>query len=229
MLLKKRTKIKMQKQKNTQTNKSTRPYLIGITGSLGTGKSLVGSILKKLGVYVIDTDEIVRNVLSYKNEITKKIVGEFGTNALSSNGSINRKYLSSIVFSNKIKLKKLESIIHPEVQKKLTLFFKLNKNKKIIAVLIPLLFECNMQKFYDESWCVVCNKKIQLKRLKARRYLLKDALARINAQFPQSRKAKMADFIINNSGSSLTTKKQVVKRIRSLDQLIHSYHLFSCK
>lgn len=216
-------------KKITQKNKSTRPYLIGITGSLGTGKSLVGSILKKLGVYVIDTDEIVRNILSYKNKITREIINEFGIITSNSNDSINKKYLSDIVFSNKIKLKKLESIIHPEVQKKLIHLFKLNKNKKIIAVLIPLLFECNMQKFYDESWCVVCNKKIQLKRLKARSYLLKNALARINAQLPQSRKAKMADFIINNSGSSLTTKKQVVKRIRSLDQLIHNSHLFSCK
>jgi len=209
--------------------KITKPYLIGITGGLGTGKSLVGKVLKHLGICVIDTDEIVKSLLSYKNKITKKIVSDFGEKVLTANGFINKKYLSSIVFKNKIKLKKLESAIHPEVYKKLNSFIKLNKNKKIIAVLVPLLFECGLQKFYNETWCVVCNKKVQLNRLKKKGYKLKDALLRIKAQYPLIRKTKMADFVINNSSSIKATKKQITKKLMSLGQLNHNPHPSFCK
>ena len=219
------SKITRQKmQKKIQRNKLTKPYLIGITGSLGTGKSLVGKILKKLGICVIDTDEIVRKLLSHKNKITKKIINEFGEKVSAPNGSINKRCLSSIVFKNKIKLKKLESIIHPEVNKKLESFLKLNKNKKIIAVLVPLLFECNLQRFYDETWCVVCNKKTQFKRLKNKGYKLQEALLRIKSQYPGTKKQKLANFVINNSNTPLITKKQVVKRLMSLGQLVRNRH-----
>ena len=204
-----------------------KPYLIGVTGSLGTGKSLVGKILSKSKVLVVDTDDIVGDILKSKNNTTKKIVKEFGRSIL--NGFpgeyINKKALGKVVFGNDSKRKKLESIIHPEVQKEIIHLIK-DKTKKIIAVLVPLLFEAGWGNIFNEIWCVVCDKKTQLKRLLQKGYSLSDAKARIKAQLPQNIKAKQADFVIDNSGTVNNTKKQVANR---LAQLNHSLHLFSYK
>lgn len=202
-----------------KTKLNSSPYLIGITGSIGTGKSLVGDILSEYGALVIDTDNIVRDILSTKNQISQTIVNEFDGSILlqSSKEYIDRKALAVLVFSDALKRKKLELIIHPEVQRQVEQTVLSNTEKSIIAVLIPLLFECSLEHFYDETWCVICDDAIQLKRLLDKGYATHDAKARISAQFSQEEKAKRADFIINNSGSLLKTKEQVLARLKSLD------------
>ena len=209
-----------------KTNNKT-PYIIGITGSLGTGKSLVGEILSKCTVLVIDTDFIVRDILRAKNPISKSIVSEFGQNILSSNSNeyVDRKILGSIVFKDESKRKTLESIIHPEVIKILKKKITQNSEKAIIAVLVPLLFESNLEKMFDEIWCVICDETIQMKRLQDKGFLLEDAKRRIKAQLSPNEKAKLSDYVINNSGTILETKEQVIKRLKQLAQLNHNFHL----
>lgn len=206
----------------------SKPYCIGVTGTFGAGKSTVGNILKKIKIFVVDTDKIVEDILSTSNHVTKKIVQAFGKNVLSSvrGKYINKKTLGNIVFKNPRARKTLELLIHPEVQKQLITLFRLNKNKPIIVVLIPLLFESKQESLYDEIWCVTCTSKKLLKRLRDKGYLLKDAQNRVKAQLPQKEKARRADFVINNSGSLQETKNQVKKRIRLLARLIHNRHLF---
>ena len=151
------------------------PYLIAITGNFGTGKSLIGSILREKKIPVIDTDDIVADILASRNNITNKIVHAFGKIVLlslqknlkneSKKQYINKKALAGIVFKNNAKRKLLESIIHPVVRNKLKKFIEVNKTKKIVAVLIPLLFESGMEQNYHEIWCVTCSKDVQLKKL----------------------------------------------------------------
>ena len=212
-------------------NNSLKSYLIAVTGSFGAGKSLIGEILKDIGVYVIDTDEIVREILKTKNLVTNQIVDEFGDSVVIVNKAnidseyIDKKALSNIVFNDSTKRKKLESIIHPEVEDKLVKLILLNKDKNIIAVLIPLLFECKLEKNYDETWCVFCDEKIQLERLKQRGFTNEGALKRISTQLSQVEKTKRADFVINNSDSVLDTKEQVIKRLKMLVQSNRNLHL----
>ena len=194
---------------------SASPYLIGITGSFGTGKSLVGEILEEIGITVIDTDEIVKNILKTKNNITQKIQDEFGKSVINNEGSeyINRKELAKLVFNNDLKRQKLESIIHPEVNKVLNYFISQNKEKSTIAVLIPLLFECRLESFYNEIWCVNCKRGIQLERLLKKGFLEDEIKLRINSQLPIETKIKRSDYVIDNSGTIEETKKQVLSRL----------------
>lgn len=191
------------------------PYLIAITGNFGTGKSLVGSILCEKKIPVIDTDDIVASILASKNKITNKIVNVFGEVVLS-HAKINKKALANIVFKNKTKRKLLELIIHPAVRNELKKFIKVNKAKKIVAVLIPLLFESGMEQNYHEIWCVTCSKDVQLKRLIKKGFTSKEIKLRLNSQMNQSFKASKSDFVINNSQSVSYTKKQVLERLKLL-------------
>lgn len=200
----------------SKIGKPLNPYLVGITGGFGTGKSTVGEILEDLGLYVIDTDHIVGEILSGKNKITIAIVREFGEEVLSESkvrDFINKTKLAKIVFYDDRKRKKLESIIHPEVKRRLDKLIKLNKDKEIIFVLVPLLFESNMEGTFDELWCVICKKKIQVERLKEKGFKSKDITARIKAQMPLNKKAKLSDYVIDNSGKRKKTKEQVINRL----------------
>ena len=205
------------------------PYLIAVTGSFGTGKNLVGDILKDLGFFVIDTDDVVRDILKDKNKVTDEIVKEFQESIInqlqgSKDSYIDRKALGNIVFNNEVKRKKLESIIHPQVRENLNKLFSLNKDKKIIFVLIPLLFEGNLQDSYHETWCVVCDENIQLDRLKNKGYSLGDAKVRIKSQFTQAEKARRADFVIDNSKDKTSTKEQVINRLKFLAESNRNLH-----
>lgn len=212
--------------------KPIKPYLVGITGSLGTGKSTVGNILDNLGLYVIDTDHIVSEVLAQRSKVTLAIVREFGEEILNQDDAVNylnKAKLAKLVFYDEKKRKKLESLIHPEVKRKLDNLIKSNRDKEIIFVLVPLLFESHMETKFDEIWCVICKRKVQLERLQKKGFKLRDINARINAQIPQKEKAKLSDFVIDNTGKRRKTKEQVLSRLKELAQLNRNLHLSFCK
>ncbi len=203
-------------------------FLIGVTGAFGSGKSTVGKILNRFSVLVIDTDDIVREMLSSKNEVSDKVVLKFGNSILSSQNKeyISKKMLASIIFNDWSKKKELEKIIHPAVALALSKQISLNKNKSsIIAVLVPLLFEANMENLFNEIWCVVCDKDIQFNRLLEKGFSSDDIKARIRSQLSQEEKSKRADFIVNNSQSISETETQVLDRLKQLVQLNRNLHL----
>ncbi|OGI07087.1 MAG: dephospho-CoA kinase [Candidatus Melainabacteria bacterium RIFCSPLOWO2_02_FULL_35_15] len=206
---------------------SDSPYLIGITGGFGTGKSLAGKILEGAGITVIDTDEIVKNILETKNNITLTIQNEFGAGIIINKPGeyINRKALAKIIFNDDLKRKKLESILHPEVNKVLDYFILQNKDKSIIAVLVPLLFECHLESFYNEIWCVTCKSEIQLERLLKKGFTPDEIKLRINSQLPIKEKTKKSNFVIDNSDTIDETKKQVLSRLTELVQSNHNPRL----
>lgn len=203
-------------------------YKIGITGSYGTGKSTVGEILTKLGFPVIETDNIVQDLLKTKNYLTQNIVKEFGDTVLNNESSyfINKSALAELVFNDETKRKKLESLIHPVVRKSVSELISINSEKPLIFVLIPLLFESGLEHLYDESWCVICDEKIQIERLENKGISKEKAYLRILSQLPQSEKSKRSTFVINNSGTVNETKNQILDRLNLLAQSNHNLHLF---
>ena len=191
---------------------------VGLTGSIGTGKSTVEQIFKELGVPVIDADEVVHQLLKRK-DIKEKIVKLLG-DVLDKNGEIDRKKVAKIVFSNPEKRKQLEQIIHPEVFKYIQNWLKEQEkiNPKGFAIVsVPLMIETGSYKNYDKIIVVYAPKELQLKRLIKKGMTREEAEKRIKAQMDIEDKIKYADFIIDNTGS-LEELEQNVKQLYSILQ-----------
>lgn len=197
--------------------------IIGITGGIATGKSTVTNFLMEKGYKVIDADKIAREVVE-KGEIAyDEIVNYFGNNILKKDGSIDRKKLGEIIFNDQNKRTKLNSIVHPQVIKKIKENINLySKNNNILFVDIPLLIE-KVEYFKDnnlvfnEIWLVYLKEEEQIKRLiKRDKISLNDSKKRINAQMPIKLKKKYADKIIDNNKDKDYLYEQIIKLLDSL-------------
>jgi len=193
---------------------------VGLTGSIGTGKSTVLKLFNQLGAYTVDVDKIVHQL--YKREdIQEKVKKEFG-DVFNEDGSLNRKEVAKIIFNNPEKRKVLEGIIHPEVRKEVKRFIQ-NIEKKdknaIVIVEVPLLIETGQYKEYDKVIVVYSPKNLQLKRLLNKGYSREEALKRINSQMNIEEKLKFADFIIKNISSLEDLKKQVKEVFNQLKRI----------
>jgi dephospho-CoA kinase len=175
--------------------------IIGLTGGLASGKTTVARLFSKRGFPVIDADEIAHFALLQTSPTYKKIVRSFGPGILNKNKKINSKALAKIIFENNKARCKLEKIVHPFVLKMIKDEILRLKNKKIIILDAPLLFESGIYKKMDANITVWCTRNMQIKRaIKKWRCTKKEIVARINAQMPLSKKCNLSEFIINNNG-----------------------------
>jgi dephospho-CoA kinase len=188
--------------------------IVGLTGSVGTGKSTVTNFFRELGAYIIDWDELAREVIHPQLRAWKEIVDYFGKDFLNEDMTINRQKLAEIVFSDKEKVAKLNQIVHPEVFKedeRITNEIKRLDPDALIIKDIPLLLELTRPIFVDKIVVVSASEQTQLRRLEEKGMSREDAQSRIKSQLPLEEKIKSADFVINNDGPLEETKKQVVK------------------
>jgi dephospho-CoA kinase len=186
--------------------------IVGLTGSVGTGKSTVAKFFRQLGTYIIDWDELARAAMRPSSKAWKEIVEYFGKDFLNEDLTINRQKLAEVVFSDKGKVTKLHHIVHPEVLKedeRMTSEIKSLDPNAIIIKDIPLLFELTHPIFVDKIVVVSASERNQLRRLEERGMSCEDAQSRIKSQLPLEEKIKSADFVINNDGSLEETKRQV--------------------
>jgi len=185
--------------------------VIGVTGSLGTGKSTVATMLAEQGAKVLDADLIARRQLHRGKEGFQKIVKVFGSEILTQ-GRVDRKKLAEIVFNDEKCLRKLEGIIHPAVRKEI--LQKLEKYKKgrqqVVVLDVPLLFESGLDAYVDLKIVVKATRDIQIQRAIQQLKITKvQAIKRIKAQMPLRAKMRLADIIIDNSGNLNQTRKEV--------------------
>jgi len=189
---------------------------LGITGNIASGKSLVETFLIEKGFPVIDADKIVHSLLENDRNIKEQVICVFeGFDIFKDTEKqiLSRNKIGKIAFHDRKKLKKLEEILHPAVKIKIEEFFEENKNKKLAAACVPLLFEAGMEDMFDYIVFVGIDPEIQLKRLIERNNLSEEeAKLRINSQIPQGKKAPKADFIIDNSG----TKEETLEQLRNI-------------
>ena len=186
--------------------------IVGLTGSVGTGKSTVTNFFRELGAYIIDWDELAREVIRPHLRAWKEIVEYFGKDFLNEDLTINRQKLAEIVFSDKEKVAKLNQIVHPEVFKedeRITNEIKSLDPDALIIKDIPLLFELTRPIFVDKVVVVSASEQTQLRRLEEKGMSRDDAQSRIKSQLPLEEKIESADFVINNDGPLEETKKQV--------------------
>lgn len=186
----------------------TRPYVIGLTGNIACGKSLVLRTVEGLGAEAIDADRIAREVTS-EPEVIQEIARAFGPQVLTADGSLDRRALARIVFSDPEQLALLERIVHPPVVARIR--ERLASSRRPVVVIDAIkLFEAGLADDCDEVWVVTCRPEQQLQRLMARDGLSEEeAWLRIRAQPPQEEKVRRADRIIDNSGSVEETVDQV--------------------
>jgi len=186
--------------------------IVGLTGSVGTGKSTVANFFKELGSYIIDWDALAREVVRPHVKAWGEIVEYFGKDVLNEDLTINRQKLADIVFSDREKVDKLNQISHPEVFKedeRITNEIRSLAPDALIIKDIPLLIEAALPVFVDKIVIVYVSEQTQLKRLEEKGMSRKDAQNRIKSQLPLEEKIKSADFVINNDGSLEETKRQV--------------------
>ncbi len=180
---------------------------IGITGPMACGKSTVANKLSHLGCPFISADELAREVLIKFPDLLEQIKTEFGSDIFTHDGQLIRKALGDIVFSNPLKLKDLEKLTHPFIQKEV--LEKKNQFQKTglkIAIYdVPLLFENQLQDQFDKIIVVACSIEMQIKRSALRDNLSpSQILDRINKQLPLEHKIKGSDYVLWNNSECAT-------------------------
>ncbi len=183
--------------------------VVGLTGGIASGKSLVGAMFVKLGVALIDTDVVAREVAARGEPGLAAVVEEFGSGVLSPSGDLNRPALRSLVFADDAKRRKLEAILHPLIRSKTRAkLAELSAPYALVAV--PLLVETSFGELVDRILVVDCSEALQLERLMRRDAIPKpEALAMIKAQVDRATRLKAAHDVIDNSGTTEGTRRQV--------------------
>ncbi|MGB9935413.1 dephospho-CoA kinase [Thermodesulfovibrio yellowstonii] len=197
---------------------------IGLTGNFGMGKSTVAELFKKLGAYVISADKIVETLLE-EPEVIEEIKKLFG-NEVITNGKLNKKYISSIVFENPLMRIYLENILHPRVFEKVDEIVKNipQRGEPIIVVVeAPIIFERGYQNKFDLIITVFTSEEIALERLEKKGISKEEAFRRLKCQFPIEIKKSKSDYIINNSGTLEETAQQVEAIFQKLIAMERKY------
>lgn len=184
-------------------------YIIGLTGNIATGKSIVRQMLEHLGAYGIDADKAAHTVLARGTPGYRSVVDEFGDEILAPSGEIDRQRLGKIVFQNHDALVELENITHPLVGKEIERLIH-SSDRDVCVIEAIKLIEAGLHESCDTVWVTVARQQSQIERLINQRLMSEhEALIRINAQPKQEEKLPYASFVIKNEGSLQSVWEQV--------------------
>ncbi len=196
--------------------------IIGLTGSIASGKSTVAKMITALGLPIVDADIVARDVVEPGAETLTLIAEEFGQDILLEDGTLNRVKLGDIIFHEPSKRKILNDIMHPAIRQEMLRQRDayIEAGNKHVVMDIPLLFESKLQHYVERIIVVSVSEEVQLRRLMKRNNLSKeDALARMHSQLPMSVKEKGADAVIYNNENLGQTEEQLKKILTKWDVL----------
>ena len=180
------------------------PLQIGITGGIGSGKTLVSKIFACLGIPVYDADSHAKELMTTDGILVSQIKKEFGDLSYLSDGTLNRKYLSEVVFNKQERLDVLNKLVHPRVGENYTQWVKRHNNKAYVLKEAALLFEAGSYKTLDKIIVVHAPEEVRIKRVMHRDGRAEQQVREIiRKQMSEEEKLKRADFIIHNDESSL--------------------------
>jgi dephospho-CoA kinase len=187
-----------------------RTLKIGLTGGIGSGKSLVLKLLAQRGVPVLQTD-IIGHQLLIKKSFTRELTKRFGKSILDSKGRVDRSKLALLVFSDSRNRNKLNKLSHPLIRQEVARWIRSQEKKgsSRVVVEVPLLFERGYFRSFDRVLSISAPRLVRRKRLLKRGWNLKEILRREKFQWPQNRKNKAADWVIFNQGTQKDLKYAV--------------------
>jgi dephospho-CoA kinase len=197
---------------------------VGLTGSIGVGKSFVSSIFSELGCHVLDADKTAREVVAPGTRGLRAVVEAFGSEILRADGTLDRVGLGALVFADEQKRLLLNSILHPFIiaaQDEQLRKWEAEDAGGIAIVDAALMIESGGYKRFDKLIVVHCSPLIQLERLMARNQISRaEAERRTSTQMPQEEKQRYADFLIDTSDGFEDTRRQIVKVYEKLRKLV---------
>lgn len=186
---------------------------IGLTGGIATGKSTVSQMLVKRGAILIDADVIAREVMEPGHPVLLEVQKRFGAGIINEDGSLNRKKLGEIVFSNPEERKALNEITHPAIRSEIKMRmanYETARSDRLIVVDIPLLYESSLETMFEQVMVIYVPREVQLSRLMQRDGMtLEQAEARVGAQLDIEWKKERADILIDNSLGLDKTELQI--------------------
>lgn len=197
---------------------NSKPFMIGITGCIGSGKSEVSKYLQSLGYPLIDADLVSREVVEPGEIGLYRIVEFFGEGILNPDRSLNRGKLAEIIFNNDILRKQLNDILHPQISLRMQQHLACYMDEPFVFFDVPLLFETDKKLNYDEIILVYAPEAVCLERVITRDKITSDlALKKIKAQMSIDLKREMSDYVIDNTGDVSMLHHQ-------LDTYLNSIH-----
>jgi len=198
---------------------------VGLTGSIGVGKSFVTGVLAELGCHVLDADQAAREVVAPGSKGLSAVVNAFGEGVLRNDGALDRQQLGSLIFDDRSKRELLNSILHPYIialQYDQLREWEALDPEGIAVVDAALIVESGGYKRFDKLIVVHCRPEVQIHRLMARDNLTREeAQKRIDAQMPQEEKQKFADYLIDTSDgfeSARTRTSEVYEELRRVER-----------
>ncbi len=188
---------------------------VGLTGSIGVGKSFVASVFVELGCHVLDADQTAREVVMPGTPGLMALTEAFGEEMLTADGTLDRKRLGAIVFNDESQRQRLNHLLHPFIiarQDEIMNAWEAEDPNGIGIIDAALMIESGGYRRFDKLIVAHCRPEVQLERLMLRDKLSRDeALRRINSQMPQEEKQKFADYLIDTSDDFEVTRQQTVR------------------
>lgn len=196
------------------------PVTVAVTGSAGSGKSLVCRYLAQKGAHLIDADQIAREVVMPGTEGLKKVGDHFGQSVLKSDGSLDRAVLRQRILADDRARRDLEAIVHPEILSlmKARIQSASETGCEVVVAEVPLLFELDMGGQFDRTVLVKARRDIKVKRLTARDHVPESEAGRLlDLQMPDAEKEKHADIVIENNGAV----EDLIKNVDRVHKMIY--------
>jgi dephospho-CoA kinase len=189
--------------------------LVGLTGGIASGKSLVRGYFEELGARTIDADQVSRDLVSPGSEAWSRILAAFGPDYLNPDGTLHRRRMAETIFTDSAKRHRLEQILHPlignEIAARIQRFGEEDPGA-VVVVDAALLVEIGSHEDFDRLVVVYADERTRVNRLMARDHLTRhEAFQRILAQMPLEEKLELADFVIDNTGSPQDTRREAMR------------------
>tara|TARA_B100001175_G_scaffold297750_1_gene287751 strand:+ start:112 stop:705 length:594 start_codon:yes stop_codon:yes gene_type:complete len=195
--------------------------IIGLTGGIGSGKSAAGIEFEKLGITVIDADEIAQKASLKNSKAYKEIVEYFGASILDNSQNIDRRKLRNIVFNDDEQKKKLEQILHPAIREDIS-FAISNSKSPYTIIMVPLIYETNSKDNYNRILVIDCDEDIQISRAVSRDGASEEDIKKIiNSQATKKERLSIADDVISNNSSIEKLSEKVLHLHKNYLELIN--------